>query len=1497
MASIEELQTQLDLVNQLNAALRERNNIIGEFNRAGSQQSEISGQLAGMLNEIGDAGSRSKSGISDLAGSLNDLGGSKSGIGALSKGLGGVGKTGGKTFLKLGGQMAIFGTTAMNVMSKVASNIKIAMAQATGGLTIVINLIMSVSSALSGFMDFFGEAAVKMAREGLQVRQAWEAVADEFGRGSQNFNAIADSVSAMGSSAAGAATYFGYGAEGMAAKIRFAQEMAAGLGSQFELMRDQLVANVGEFIVAKKALGLSADAFANIGRAARMSGKDVGNILRTQMQQTVHLSKTFGVSSMTIGKNVSAMAEDMATFGSVTSKGFIAAAAYAGKLGVEIKALQGLTGKTDDFEGAAQAASELAQTFGVTVDTMDLMTADPAEKLDMLRKGFAETGKSFADMSRQEKQRLADISGMDVGDLSNALDPSNAGVALGDFEDAAAQAADGAVTQEEAMMKLTKTMSKFIDQLNDMSGKPFRNLFSGFAKGLFYSKGMQDLLGDVYDSLRDMYKIGLELGQVFGEAFGEGGGLQFLADYIRYYFEQFPKIMKNVTQAFRTFFEAIKDPKTAVNAFGNLFTDIFDGQLSEKNLGQFAAKTFKFLIKVFDLGFGMLVGAIPTVIGFAVDFLIDMLNGLTDWLNGNQQKGASDLANGMFPTISGAFSQLIPKLMEIPWGELVSALTTAIVTAFTKRPDLAIGMMVGIISFIFGGPIIAAAIGMVKMFVFNKLFNGIVKKLLGGGIKKGLVKGGPKIAKMIGGQLAKIIPKGLSAFAAKGASLIGKLIPPVLVATIITSVGDSIGGIREGMGKKFEEEFSTLGAQNAILAASVLDALTLGLLPDSWVEATGRLFGAMGDFATDALEAIGLGYIAEYLGQQSNSIQDALQGIADIIIGIFTLDIDQVSEGFSMLFEGIVTAITNLGAVLIRFFVETLPNAISSIGGAIGDGILWLATDGAKMLINGVKSLYKGIKKGIKYLAKMTTMAFFGLWDFITDPNEWMRIAEEAADGVESILEGMNEAWSTIPEDFMAKIDELWTAFKDYWGISSPSTLMREAADFIVEGFFGAFESLAADFKQVWTDAVSAAEEVWEGLKETISSSAVGKWITGIGEALSKLPDKIKAQADAAVKKIKTVFSVENMKKIGKQIVDGIVEAVKALPGELTTIAEEALGGLQIPFMGSPIDDPNAPAGKMGKAIVKGLTEQVMALPNAIKEAAALAMTTMTETIQSMIGGITQLFVDTMVGLVDTITGGMADVQIAFLGSFTEVFDAVMGVVQNAVTQILDTFMIAFQGAADIILNSGILEAVTAVGGSMIAVFQTAALGIVNVIDTIFTKMVGGINRIVSMMGQVVRTVGMITGFTGMGDILRGAMSFFGGGEDPAERISAFGNTFDAVLATEKSLSAVEEIIQSRTGEAGEATAERIANLVEAYNQTAESLLQIKPINIDAVLEQVNDSLRVRRDKVTINDGNVTINLSLNVTMKAEDIAIPLVEADLVTKGSSDKVSSLGRTT
>ena len=131
------------------------------------------------------------------------------------------------------------------------------------------------------------------------------------------------------------------------------------------------------------------------------SGGTMEDALNETMVASVGLSRQFGVDVKVIGKNIDTMMKDIGTFGHLAPKELAAVATYATKLGVSIDALKGTMDAFDTFESAAANAGKLAEAFGMNIDVMEMMNAEnPAERMDMLRKSFEETGKSVSDLSR-----------------------------------------------------------------------------------------------------------------------------------------------------------------------------------------------------------------------------------------------------------------------------------------------------------------------------------------------------------------------------------------------------------------------------------------------------------------------------------------------------------------------------------------------------------------------------------------------------------------------------------------------------------------------------------------------------------------------------------------------------------------------------------------------------------------------------------------------------------------------------------------------------------------------------------------------------------------------------------------------------------------------------------------------------------------------------------------------------------------------------------------
>ena len=494
---------QIDLQNALNDILRERSEILSNQNNSMGEQ----GNLASSLNDL-------------LGGLQESAGGASGGMGNLADALGGLIDQGGDAESSMGGFMESLvnsrgAAAALGLgMAKIGFDSVIEKAKAVGGaisgmlgpFSMVANIVGGIGSAASAGLGFLSKSAQQANGNGLAVANAWEDVKKTISTVGPGFENVKTAVSGLGMEGASVTAMFGRGPDGMAKAIQYAGELAAGLGETFTMVGDDFAKNVDSFVLANKALGISAEGMKGMYLMAAHSGQELSDVLDEQARATVGLSQQFGIDAKHIGKNLDAMANDFATFGGLSTKELAATAAYAAKLGVGMKALQGIVGKTDDFEGAATAASELASTFGMNIDAMDLMTADPAEKLQMMRDAFQETGKSFEDMSRQEKQRMADLTGMDVADLAGALNPENAEVDFSSMEDAAGAAVDGAVSQEEANLVLAKSIDKLHEAMQGLGHSgPFGAFMEGLTKGIMNSPVMLEILGDLAESMNIIY--------------------------------------------------------------------------------------------------------------------------------------------------------------------------------------------------------------------------------------------------------------------------------------------------------------------------------------------------------------------------------------------------------------------------------------------------------------------------------------------------------------------------------------------------------------------------------------------------------------------------------------------------------------------------------------------------------------------------------------------------------------------------------------------------------------------------------------------------------------------------------------------------------------------------------------------------------------------------------------------------------------------------------
>ena len=155
---------------------------------------------------------------------------------------------------------------------------------------------------------------------------------------------------------------FGPGPEGAAAALKFVSEQATGMGASFYGAREEIKQMGGAFVAYTKGLGLSGEQTGALAKAAKATGKSLEAMLQETSNYALQMGDAFGMSGKQIAKDMADMTKDVATFGTLAPKELAQISVYARKLGIDIKDLQGVVNKFDNFEDAAKSASDSAGT-------------------------------------------------------------------------------------------------------------------------------------------------------------------------------------------------------------------------------------------------------------------------------------------------------------------------------------------------------------------------------------------------------------------------------------------------------------------------------------------------------------------------------------------------------------------------------------------------------------------------------------------------------------------------------------------------------------------------------------------------------------------------------------------------------------------------------------------------------------------------------------------------------------------------------------------------------------------------------------------------------------------------------------------------------------------------------------------------------------------------------------------------------------------------------
>jgi uncharacterized protein YoxC len=431
----------------------------------------------------------------------------------------------------------------------------------------------------------FEKLMTQVIENNIKLEQSAQQTAREFGSSTEGLGGIVSQLSndvqganrvfaQFGVTAVGTSgqvnTAFGNLIDGQIAFTRFNEETMKAMGSLADRFSQQIRQSgvaIGAFV---KGLQLSGEQLQSLATTTQVVGTTIVEELTEINHMSQNAGRLFGVNARGIAQDVVTMRGDFVRFGQMSTQSLVNTSTHLRRMGLEIKDVVGLIDQFDDFEKAADSAAMLAQAFGMNIDAMELFSAqDPNERLDVLRRGFAATGRSIQDLNRNELRLLATQTNMGEEALLRAFSQEGLAMSYDELTASQEEAGNEAVTVQESMQNLA-------DTLRDVFNQPADSFFAAFSRGMSnavtHSPALQSLgrnISEIRQSI-ERFAFSFTTNILNSPAFGS-----FAAMLERVFNpERFTVFFNQITGHFDKFIDAFK--RGDATALSNFFRDVIE---------------------------------------------------------------------------------------------------------------------------------------------------------------------------------------------------------------------------------------------------------------------------------------------------------------------------------------------------------------------------------------------------------------------------------------------------------------------------------------------------------------------------------------------------------------------------------------------------------------------------------------------------------------------------------------------------------------------------------------------------------------------------------------------------------------------------------------------------------------------------------------------------------------------------------------------------------
>lgn len=420
--------------------------------------------------------------------------------------------------------------------------------------------------------------------------------------------------------------------------------------------------------------------------------------------------------------------------------------------------------------------------------------------------------------------------------------------------------------------------------------------------------------------------------------------------------------------------------------------------------------------------------------------------------------------------------------------------------------------------------------------------------------------------------------------AAAGAGLLDRLAEgiaanlPRLIPTAMQALVEFSGSLRENIGLLVDAGLNLV----MTLAQSLIDGIPVFI--ETVPAIITNIAGIINDNAPKLLAAgIELiGNLAMGLIKAVPTLVSNIPQIIQAVVSVFT------AFNWLALGKNIITAIANG----VKSFVAAIPNAVHHIPDLLKGifnkavslirGINWrtLGTDIINFMVNGIKSLLTAIPNLLKSIGGMAVNFFKSI--------DWLDLGINVIKGlVAGITGALDGLWDALGGLCSGMLDSI----KGFFGIHSPSTVMAEQGDFLVQGLVNGIAGMPAELAAYLDETVQkvmAWGQQMLGNAQAIMRNVVNTAV----KLIAQLPGKIWTWLVNVVTKV-VQWGQQMMATASNAIqnmISSIISLLSQLPGKVWTwlanvIAKAVEWGRQM------LDNARTAIGSMVSAVISLLSE------------------------------------------------------------------------------------------------------------------------------------------------------------------------------------------------------------------------------------------------------------------------------------------------------------------